>query len=431
MDKVIISAKNIWKKYTFGQIVPYFTLVDSIQGFVKDPFSLIQNKLKKVTLEENEFWALQNINFQVKKGEVLGIIGRNGSGKSTLLKILSRITPPTRGEIRLCGRVSSLLEVGTGFQQELTGRENIFLNGAILGMKQKEIKKQFDEIVEFAEVSKFLDTPVKHYSSGMYVRLAFSVAAHLNPEILIVDEVLAVGDVAFQKKCLGKMENVSQSGRTVLFVSHNLQAVKNLCRRTILIDEGKVISDEPTEVSLNRYNNLLRETKIGGKTNVNIQKQRRGSGAIRFTEVELQDVKGKKKLNFNMGETIRFKMAYKVYKELKGIVVYIAICTDGTRTIVTTVRHKVTTQIVKKGTSGKITIELPDAYIRPGEYPLFIQVGEIGFKNENYDVLDDLTAPLIITSGTNSDNPDLIQTQLLGYFDIPSKIISNDINPDK
>ncbi len=194
-------------------------------------------------VSNEEFWALRGVSFEVKQGEVLGIIGRNGAGKSTLLKLLSRITEPSCGQIRLRGRVASLLEVGTGFHSELTGRENILLNGAILGMTRAEIRRKFDEIVEFSEVEKFLDTPVKHYSSGMYVRLAFAVAAHLEPEILIVDEVLAVGDMAFQKKCLGKMKDVSKSGRTVLFVSHNMAAVMALCTRGIVLRDGRVVCD--------------------------------------------------------------------------------------------------------------------------------------------------------------------------------------------
>src|SRR5580692_9631401 len=200
--------------------------------------------------EIEEFYALSDVSFSVRKGEVLGIVGRNGAGKSTLLKVLSRITEPTRGRVTLRGRVSSLLEVGTGFHPELTGRENIFLNGTILGMTRREIRKKFDEIVAFAGVDRFLDTPVKRYSSGMYVRLAFAVAAHLEPEILVVDEVLAVGDAAFQKKCLGKMNEVSRHGRTVLFVSHNIAALVNLCSRAVLIEQGRIVADgEPRAVT--------------------------------------------------------------------------------------------------------------------------------------------------------------------------------------
>ena len=201
-----------------------------------------------------DFWALKDVSFEVKQGEVIGIVGRNGAGKSTLLKILSRITDPSEGRVLLRGRVASLLEVGTGFHPELTGRENIFLNGAILGMTQREIRRKFDEIVEFAEIDKFLDTPVKRYSSGMYVRLAFAVAAHLEPEILIVDEVLAVGDTAFQEKCIGKMNSAAESeGRTVLFVSHNMAAISHLCTPAILIQSGRVSNDGPPEMVIGGY----------------------------------------------------------------------------------------------------------------------------------------------------------------------------------
>ena len=252
--KPIIEVKNIYKKYQIGIREPYYSLRDSLVWMFTNPFRIFRRRIKRPDgLFEDEFWALQNISFHVYPGEVIGIIGRNGVGKTTLLKILSRITPPTSGEVILRGRVASLLEVGTGFHPELTGRENIYLNGAILGMKRKEIAKQFDSIVDFAEIEKFLDTPVKHYSSGMYVRLAFAVAAHLDPDILIVDEVLSVGDVEFQKKCLGKIEQVSKSGRTVLFVSHNTQAISRLCDRILLLDEGKLIKDGPADQVISLY----------------------------------------------------------------------------------------------------------------------------------------------------------------------------------
>lgn len=230
----IIEVNNLYKKYRIGGKQRYYSFRDTIVNLAKSPFRQ-KNKLKR-----SEFWALKDISFKVMPGEVIGIIGRNGAGKTTLLKILSRITPPTKGEAILRGRVASLLEVGTGFHPELTGKENIYLNGAILGMKRMEINDKFDEIVEFAEISKFLDTPVKHYSSGMYMRLAFAIAAHLEPEILLVDEVLAVGDTQFQKKCLGKMKEVSKQGRTVLFVSHNMTAIQSLCSKAILLKEGEI-----------------------------------------------------------------------------------------------------------------------------------------------------------------------------------------------
>ncbi len=237
MSSPAISVTGLSKRY----LIDHQARADTLRDALSHGVGGLWRRWRRGRIEREEFWALRDVDFEVKRGEVLGIIGRNGAGKSTLLKILSRITEPTTGRITLRGRVASLLEVGTGFHPELSGRENIFLNGAILGMSRVEIARKFDEIVAFAEVEKFLDTPVKRYSSGMYVRLAFAVAAHLEPEILIVDEVLAVGDVAFQKKCLGKMQAVSsESGRTILFVSHNLAAVRQLCRTAILLASGRI-----------------------------------------------------------------------------------------------------------------------------------------------------------------------------------------------
>lgn len=246
--KPIIEVTNLSKKYQIKENLKY----ESFRDVLANTFS---GKKKK---SQGDFWALKDISFTVQPGEVLGIIGRNGAGKSTLLKILSQITPPTSGKAILRGRVASLLEVGTGFHPELTGRENIFLNGAILGMTRQEIRKKFDEIVDFAEIEKFLDTPVKHYSSGMYMRLAFSVAAHLDPEILLVDEVLAVGDREFQKKSIEKMDKTSKEGKTILFVSHNLSAIKNLCSRVLLLDKGKIIADDSAHKVISRYTNTSR-----------------------------------------------------------------------------------------------------------------------------------------------------------------------------
>ncbi len=240
-DKIAIKVSSLSKKYTIGK-QKEGTLKESLSGIFK-------SSAKKVDV----FSALQDISFEINKGEVLGIIGKNGAGKSTLLKILSQITKPTEGSIEINGRVASLLEVGTGFHPELTGRENVYLNGTILGMTRKEVKAKFDEIVAFSGVEKFIDTAVKHYSSGMYVRLAFAVAAHLEPEILIIDEVLAVGDADFQKKCLGKMKEVAGHGRTVIFVSHNMEAVKNLCERAIFLEDGKLLKDDTPAAVIDFY----------------------------------------------------------------------------------------------------------------------------------------------------------------------------------
>lgn len=289
MTDIAISAENLSKSYLVGhnaaQTERYTALRDvlsrnarNLARKTRDMFSgraIVQGD------EVEEFWALKDVSFEIKRGDRVGIIGRNGAGKSTLLKILSRITEPTTGRIKIAGRVASLLEVGTGFHPELTGRENIYLNGAILGMSRKEIHKRFEEIVDFAEVEKFLDTPVKRYSSGMYVRLAFAVAAHLEPEILIVDEVLAVGDAEFQKKCIGKMENAGKDGRTVLFVSHNMQAIQSLCGRCILVKNGRIQEDTKTAEAISKYLNsgeLINSNKWAAKKGL-------GSNAVRLNSL--------------------------------------------------------------------------------------------------------------------------------------------------
>jgi len=259
--KPILEVQDVSKQYKLGakRIRKTETFRELLQRTASAPFRKLTGRGEKgVTKEElYTFWALRNVSFEVKQGDVLGIVGRNGAGKSTMLKILSRITSPTSGQVTIRGRLASLLEVGTGFHPELTGRENIFLNGAILGMRKAEISRRFDEIVAFAEVEKFLDTPVKHYSSGMYVRLAFAVAAHLDPEILVVDEVLAVGDLTFQKKCLGKMSEVSRGGRTVLFVSHNMAAIENLCTRGVVLHQGQLQFDGNAKDAIQYYLNSL------------------------------------------------------------------------------------------------------------------------------------------------------------------------------
>jgi lipopolysaccharide transport system ATP-binding protein len=257
MSNSAIRCEEIGKRYRIGERESYKALRDTIANAMRAPFRMLGATLRRAngraSSGDNTFWALRDISFDVKPGEVVGLIGRNGAGKSTLLKILSRITEPTEGRARIEGRVGSLLEVGTGFHPELTGRENIYLNGAILGMRKVEIKRRFDEIVAFAEIEKFIDTPVKRYSSGMYVRLAFAVAAHMETEILLVDEVLAVGDANFQQKCLGKMSDVTREGRTVLFVSHNMGAVRRLCKTGIFLSDGQLIAHGPIDSIIDLY----------------------------------------------------------------------------------------------------------------------------------------------------------------------------------
>jgi lipopolysaccharide transport system ATP-binding protein len=303
MSDTVIHVENLFKKYVLGKNGSSEGLRHAIHDVVTAPVRWLKNRAGQPEPEAGlpgrphqtgkYFWALKDVSFEVKQGEVIGVIGRNGAGKSTLLKILSRITEPTKGRVEITGRVASLLEVGTGFHPELTGRENVFLNGAILGMSRAEIRKKFDEIVAFAEVEKFLDTPVKRYSSGMYVRLAFAVAAHLEPEILIVDEVLAVGDAAFQKKCLGKMQDVAEKeGRTVVFVSHNLGVVSSLCQHVIYIDKGSIRVDGTPHDALSAYatTSLILAGNID-LTSATIE--RRGDQRARFISVTLRDASGR------------------------------------------------------------------------------------------------------------------------------------------
>ena len=309
MSDIAIRVENLSKRYRIGlKEEIHDTFAGALTSFVRSPIKNIQRLRRLSRFEEDGrdpedvIWALKDVSFEVKRGEVLGIIGRNGAGKSTLLKILSKITYPTTGRVELHGRVSSLLEVGTGFHPELTGRENIYLNGTILGMTRKEIDRKFDEIVDFSGVEKFIDTPVKRYSSGMRVRLAFSVAAYLEPEILLIDEVLAVGDTEFQKKCLGKMDEVAKEGRTVLFVSHNMGSISDLCNRTISLYEGCIIDDGET---IDVITNYLKNDNAQGQVDLqNWDMDRIGDGPLRVKYLATRDSRGEIRSIFSHGETL-------------------------------------------------------------------------------------------------------------------------------
>ena len=310
---VVISIKNLGKSYMIGhqnQERRYVALRDVIADGMRKWWSRLRHPEYYTHENLEEFWALKNINLEVRAGERLGIIGRNGAGKTTLLKLLSRITEPTSGQINIKGRVASLLEVGTGFHPELTGRENIYLNGAILGMTRQEVRRKFDEIVDFAGVEKFLDTPVKRFSSGMHVRLGFSVAAHLEPEILVVDEVLAVGDASFQKKCIGKMTSVAKEGRTVLFVSHQMQAVTNLCNRAILLDKGKLELEGNAKEIVFAYLNRVGE--ISAKIPLRERANRQGLGQMRWTDTWVENHEKQKTDVVMSGESINIVAAFEV-----------------------------------------------------------------------------------------------------------------------
>lgn len=310
MSDTVIRVENLSKKYILShqQQERYKSLRDAIANGAKNLSKFIQKPKPKIQNSSLEFWALKDISFEIQRGDRVGIIGRNGAGKSTLLKVLSRIVEPTTGTITIKGRVASLLEVGTGFHPELTGRENIYLNGAILGMSKLEIRKKFDEIVSFAEVERFLDTPVKRYSSGMYVRLAFAVAAHLEPEILIIDEVLAVGDMRFQQKCLGKMEDVSKQGRTVLFVSHNMSTVSHLCSRGILLESGTLYSDSNAEEAIKIY--LEKSYSLAQELSLIQRKDRSGSGKIRSASFKVLDRAGEEENILQSGKDYYFEIGY-------------------------------------------------------------------------------------------------------------------------
>jgi lipopolysaccharide transport system ATP-binding protein len=327
MNDTVIRAENLSKRYVIGHRRGKDDgLRHAIEAAIRNPLQWLRARKRAILEEHEEFWALKDVSFEVRQGEVVGIIGRNGAGKSTLLKILSRITEPTTGRIRIKGRVASLLEVGTGFHQELTGRENIFLNGAILGMSKDEITRKFDEIVAFSEVEKFLDTPVKRYSSGMYVRLAFAVAAHLEPDILIVDEVLAVGDAQFQKKCLGKMKDVAGNGRTVLFVSHQIAAVTRLCQRALWFDCGRVREFSNADTVCARY--LSFGSIAAARREWNGVPTAPGNEWVRLESVEVHS-NGKIAETVDITKSVELLICYRVLRNGKVLIPNIHLFSEG------------------------------------------------------------------------------------------------------
>jgi len=427
MTDIPIRVENLGKKYQLRHMAKgghrkYTALRDVLTEAAMSPFRNLRRRLTGASdngqaadapASMEEFWALKDVSFEIERGESVGIIGRNGAGKSTLLKLLSRITEPTTGRIELEGKVASLLEVGTGFHPELTGRENIYLNGAILGMPRSEIKAKFDEIVAFAEVEKFLDTPVKHYSSGMYVRLAFAVAAHLEPDVLIVDEVLAVGDAEFQKKCLGKMESVSQKdGRTVLFVSHNMQAIRQMCRRVIFLKQGKVaFAGEPHE-AISAY--LGQGVHSASHESIDLTDYPRSfppEGLV-LKQLRFVDEQGKPASSLRLTDVLVVKVDFKVTKFIRQFNFSMAVI------------HGEGLRVFSEAYSDQYA--MPD--LPPGEYTVRFNVPMRFFKMESYflsvtlvengvacDAVDGLLLPEIV-----DENPNLhMESQRWGVLRVP------------
>lgn len=377
MSDVVIKAENISKSYAIGyQPEKYFALRDVIASKTQAACSALCHPHFFIHKDREEFWALKDVSFEVNEGDRIGIIGRNGAGKSTLLKVLSRITEPTRGRVSIKGRVASLLEVGTGFHPELTGRENIYLNGAILGMTRAEIRRKFDEIVDFAEIGKFLDTPVKRFSSGMYVRLAFAVAAHLEPEILLVDEVLAVGDIQFQKKCLGKMGEVGKQGRVVIFVSHNLDAIASLCSKCILLVEGKATFFNKVNDAIDCYvaNNLTFENPVCFK-NIKGFGDKKGAHLL---EMGVYDDQGRSSSSFFMWD--KMSIVVGIYIESVNIRWQISIAImDKSQRVVSILNSEWSgVDLGLKTGKNVIKVFLPKINLFPGTYSLTPMIRQEG-----------------------------------------------------
>lgn len=328
MNDIAIRVENLGKLYRMGQFVGYKTLRESVVNVISAPFRRLRYPSSPLPDQDEYIWALKDVSFEVKPGEAVGIIGRNGAGKTTLLRILCRITTPTEGYAEVHGRVGSLLEVGTGFHPELTGRENIYLNGAVLGMKRKEIDRKFDEIVDFSGVEKFIDTPLKRFSTGMQVRLAFSVAAHLEPEILLVDEVLAVGDAAFQKRCLGKMGDIARGGRTVLFISHNMSAINQLCDYGVWLEEGRVRAILPAEQAVREYLASTAEAISAERLPEDLSK------SAQFLQVQTVDTKGEAAKELDRHKPIRLDFKFILRQNIPGLYITFSLQTiDGLRVL--------------------------------------------------------------------------------------------------
>lgn len=399
----LIRIENVSKRYRLGTINRGM-LVKDLQSWwarkrgKEDPHAIIGEHHERLE-KGSEFWALRDINFSISAGDTLSVIGRNGAGKSTLLKILSRTTSPTSGTIKTRGRISSLLEVGTGFHPELTGRENVFLNGAILGMSQKEVRNKFDEIVDFSEIKEFIDTPVKRYSSGMYVRLAFAVAAHLDPEVLIVDEVLAVGDANFQRKCIGKMGKVAKEGRTVILVSHSMVLVENLTKKCLWLHDGQMrMAGESKEVAA-EYLTFSQTLAVSEKDGLHDYRLRRGSGDARLSSFSMQNGKGEITYEFRCGEALNCAFEITVHKKCRELAIFVSfkLGLSGEHTV-RTIKHKLSDGPVETGRVVSGVLSIDTAHLSASLYDLYIWIGpEVDeVFDEYYDIIDGALTPVRI-----------------------------------
>ncbi len=385
----MIHVESLGKRYRLGELAPYRTLRESIRHCAAAPVRWATSRRRDASDDslDKHVWALRNVSFDVYPGEVIGVIGRNGAGKSTLLKILTKITKPTEGRAEIAGRVGSLLEVGTGFHPELTGRENVFLNGAILGMTRAEIRRKFDQMVQFAGVEEFLDTPVKRYSSGMQVRLAFAVAAHLDPEILLVDEVLAVGDVEFQKKCLGKMGDIAQGGRTILFVSHNMTAISRLCQKTLVLCDGQPAFWGNVDEGVQHY---LTSGAAGARGRVDLTDAKRWPGAREsiFTWCSTHRADGTEASDFSTGDRLIVRVGYRLDRDLESYCQINVNDLTGERLMTLRSTHTDGPFVLPSG-EGWFECQLDDLRLLTGEYSLMLEVGEQRVSSRWLDCVPD------------------------------------------
>ncbi|TDP59208.1 ABC transporter ATP-binding protein [Flavobacterium dankookense] len=428
MSNKIIKVENLSKAYQIGQIGTGTISKDLERFWVtkvlgkEDPFLRIgETNDRSVKGESNIVWSLRDINFEINQGDAVGIIGKNGAGKSTLLKLLSRVTSPTTGEIKVKGRIASLLEVGTGFHPELTGRENVYLNGAILGMRKKEITRKLDEIIDFSGVERYIDTPVKRYSSGMYVRLAFAVAAHLESEILIVDEVLAVGDAEFQKKCLGKMSDISKGqGRTVLFVSHNMAAVKSLCNSGIVLENGKVVYQGESDDAVNFYLSNSSKTK-----DISLQNRldRLGNLKLKVVGVDFLNDKNQSVTQVISGELlkVRLHIEKRSFVDLSKLFVGIAFFDNQENRVLSFFSDEMASDFTNLEKSNYIELNIPKFFIRAGGYDLTIQLSDGSTRADSFIDVVEKAAEIFVLPGdiwqTGKTNRAGTYAVLPGFFE--------------